>query len=129
MATPRRLDPSDDSVGGFNDLDNSVVTAATLEHSFVTARLYRLGMPGLVAVLALLIPFAGGSEAARVPVPRGEIFVVGVDGRGPQNLTRTAATESELALSPEGRRIAHLRSERQQFQIWAVNVDGSGQRG
>jgi hypothetical protein len=25
MATPRRLDPSDDSVGGFNDLDNSVV--------------------------------------------------------------------------------------------------------
>jgi Tol biopolymer transport system component len=33
MATPRRLDPSDDSAGGFNDLDNSVVTAATLEHS------------------------------------------------------------------------------------------------
>jgi hypothetical protein len=25
MATPRRLDPRDDSVGGFNDLDNSVV--------------------------------------------------------------------------------------------------------
>jgi hypothetical protein len=25
MATPRRLDPSDDSVGGFNDLENSVV--------------------------------------------------------------------------------------------------------
>jgi hypothetical protein len=60
-------------------------------------------MRGLVAVLALLVPFAGGSEAARPPVPRGEIFVVGVEGRGRQNLTRTAATESELALSPDGR--------------------------
>jgi hypothetical protein len=30
MATPRRLDPSDDSVGGFNDLDNSVVGERTL---------------------------------------------------------------------------------------------------
>jgi Tol biopolymer transport system component len=85
-------------------------------------------MRGLVAVLALLVPFAGGSEAARPPVPRGEIFVVGVDGRGRQNLTRTAAAESELALSPDGRRIAYLRSERQQFQIWVMNVDGSGQR-
>jgi TolB protein len=54
--------------------------------------------------------------------------VVGVDGRGRQNLTRTAATESELAMSPEGRRIAYLRSERQPFQIWVMNVDGSGQR-
>jgi Tol biopolymer transport system component len=82
-------------------------------------------MRGLVAVLALLVPFAGGSDAARPPVPRGEIFVVGVDGRGRQNLTRTAATESELALSPDGRRIAYLRSER---QIWVMNADGSGQR-
>jgi Tol biopolymer transport system component len=85
-------------------------------------------MRGLVAVLALLVAFAGGSEAARPPVPRGEIFVVGVDGRGRQNLTRTAAFESELALSPDGRRIAYLRSERQQFQIWVMNVDGSDQR-
>jgi catechol 2,3-dioxygenase-like lactoylglutathione lyase family enzyme len=30
MATPRRLDPSDDSVGGFNGLDNSVVGERTL---------------------------------------------------------------------------------------------------
>ncbi|MGH3084147.1 MAG: TolB family protein, partial [Gaiellaceae bacterium] len=85
-------------------------------------------MRGLVAVLALLVPFAGGSEAARAPVPRGEIFVVGVDGRGRQNLTRTAATESELALSPDGRRIAYVHSERQQFQVWVMNDDGSRQR-
>jgi Tol biopolymer transport system component len=85
-------------------------------------------MRRLVAVLALLVPFAGGSEAARAPVPRGEIFVVGVDGRGRQNLTRTAALESELALSPDGRRIAYLRIERQQYQIWVMNADGSDQR-
>jgi Tol biopolymer transport system component len=82
-------------------------------------------MRGLVAVLALLVPFAGGSEAARPPVPRGEIFVVGADGRGRQNLTRTAGSESELALSPDGRRIAYVLSR---SQIWAMNVDGSDQR-
>jgi Tol biopolymer transport system component len=85
-------------------------------------------MRGLGAVLALLVPFAGGSEAARAPVPRGEIFVVGVDGRGRQNLTRTAALESEITLSPDGRRIAYLRNERQQLQIWVMNADGSDQR-
>ena len=87
-------------------------------------------MRGLVAVLVLLVPFAGGSEAARAPVPRGEIFVVGTDGRGRQNLTRTAAAESELALSPDGRRIAYVRSEgtRPRAQIWVMNVDGSDQR-
>lgn len=85
-------------------------------------------MRGLVAVLALLVPFAGGSEAARAPVPRGEIFVVGVDGRGRQNLTHTAAFESEIALSPDGRRIAYVRSEGMRSQVWVMNVDGSGQR-
>ena len=80
-------------------------------------------------MLALLVPFAGGSEAARAQVPRGEIFVVGVDGRGRQNLTRTAAFESELALSPAGRRIAYVRSEgTRPRQIWVMNVDGSDQR-
>jgi Tol biopolymer transport system component len=85
-------------------------------------------MRGLGAVLALLVPFAGGSEAARPPVPRGEIFVVGADGRGRQNLTRTAAIESEIALSPDGRRIAYVRSDGIRGQIWVMNADGSGQR-
>jgi TolB protein len=86
-------------------------------------------MRGLVAVLALLVPFAGGSEAARRPlVPRGEIFVVGADGGGQENLTRTAAAESEVALSPDGRRIAYVRGAGNRTQIWVMNVDGSGQR-
>ncbi len=90
-------------------------------------------MRGLVAVLALLVPFAGGSDAARPPIPRGDIFVVGADGRGWQNLTRTAAAESEIALSPDGRRIAYRRStyiprEGIRHEIWVMNVDGSGQR-
>ena len=105
------------------------LTAAPLEHSFVTGRLYRFGrMRGFVALLALFVPFAGGNEAARPPVPRGEIIVVGADGRGRQNLTRTAASESELALSPDGRRIAYVRIEGVRYQIWVMNVDGSGQR-
>ena len=88
-------------------------------------------MRGVVAILALLVPFAGGNEAARPPIPRGDIFVVGADGRGRQNLTRTAAAESEIALSPDGRRIAYRRStprERIRHEIWVMNVDGSGQR-
>jgi Tol biopolymer transport system component len=85
-------------------------------------------MRGLAAVLALLVPFAGGSEAARPRVPQGEIFVVGADGRGRQNLTRTEASESGIALSPDGRRIAYVRSDGIRSQIWAMNVDGSGQR-
>jgi Tol biopolymer transport system component len=80
-------------------------------------------------MLALLVPFAGGGEAARAPVPRGEIFVVGADGRGRQNLTRTAAGESELALSPDGRRIAYVRTEGIRSQIWVMNVDGAGNEG
>jgi Tol biopolymer transport system component len=86
----------------------------------------------VVLAAALLVipaqPFAGGGEAARPSVPRGEIFVVGADGRGRQNLTRTAAGESEIALSPNGRRIAYVRSEGVRSQIWVMNVDGSGQR-
>jgi Tol biopolymer transport system component len=82
----------------------------------------------IAAGLAPLVPFTGGGEAARPPVPRGEIFVVGADGRGRQNLTRTAASESEIALSPDGRRIAYVRSDGIRSQIWVMNVDGSGQR-
>jgi Tol biopolymer transport system component len=85
-------------------------------------------MRGFVAVFAVLVPFAGGNEVARAPVPRGDIIVVGADGRGRQNLTRTAAVETQLALSPDGRRIAYVRSDATRSQIWVMNVDGSGQR-
>jgi Tol biopolymer transport system component len=85
----------------------------------------------LLAAALLVIPaqpFVGGGEATRLSVPRGEIFVVGVDGGGRQNLTRTAAFESELALSPDGRRITYVRGDGIRAQIWVMNVDGSDQR-
>jgi Tol biopolymer transport system component len=108
--------------------DRSCSHGGDSEHSFVTGRLYRLGACEGSSPYSPCLSRAGGSEAARAPVPRGEIFVVGVDGRGRQNLTRTAAFESELALSPDGRRIAYVRSDGIRSQVWVMNVDGSGQQ-
>ena len=78
-----------------------------------------------VAVLAL----AGGAGAAAPPPPRGEIFVVGSNGAGHRNLTRTAtAAEWSPTPSPDGRRIAYVRNEAMRSTIWVMNADGSGQR-
>jgi Tol biopolymer transport system component len=84
-----------------------------------------------VAPLAAVVVFAlaGGAGAAAPLPPRGEIFVVGSNGAGHRNLTRTAtAVEWWPTPSPDGRRIAHLRSEGIRSQIWVMNADGSGQR-
>jgi Tol biopolymer transport system component len=78
-----------------------------------------------VAVLAL----GGGAGAAAPLPPRGEIFVVGSNGAGHRNLTRTAtAVEWSPTPSPDGRRIAYVRSEATGSTIWVMNADGSGQR-
>ena len=83
----------------------------------------------VLAALILAVPFAARGEAARAPVPRGEIVVVGVDGRGRQNLTRTAGGESDPALSPDGRQIAYIRSDGGiRSKVWVMNADGSDQR-
>jgi Tol biopolymer transport system component len=78
-----------------------------------------------VAVLAL----AGGARAAAPLPPRGEIFVVGSNGAGHRNLTRTAtAAEWSPTPSPDGRRIAYVRSDGIRSQVWVMNADGSEQR-
>jgi Tol biopolymer transport system component len=78
-----------------------------------------------VAVLAL----AGGAGAAAPLPPRGEIFVVGSNGTGHRNLTRTpTAAEWSPTPSPDGRRIAYVRNEAMRSMIWVMNADGSGQR-
>jgi hypothetical protein len=46
MATPRRLDPSDDSVGGFNDLDNSVVQRQDAGWASVRSQTHRRSLSG-----------------------------------------------------------------------------------
>ena len=85
----------------------------------------RVGPLAAVAVLALA---AGAGAAAPLP-PRGEIFVVGSNGAGHRNLTRTAtAAEWSPTPAPDGRRIAYLRSEGMRSTIWVMNADGSGQR-
>jgi Tol biopolymer transport system component len=81
-----------------------------------------------LAAVAVLALFGGAGAAAPLP-PRGEIFVVGTNGAGLRNLTRTAtAAEWSPTPSPDGRRIAYLRREGIRSTIWVMNADGSGQR-
>jgi Tol biopolymer transport system component len=85
----------------------------------------RVAPVAAVAVLAL----AGGARATAPLPPRGEIFVVGSNGAGHRNLTRTAAAaEWSPTPSPDGRQIAYVRYEAMRSTIWVMNVDGSGQR-
>jgi Tol biopolymer transport system component len=58
-----------------------------------------------------------------------DIWIAKPDGTGLTNLTKTPRLqESTPALSPDGRRIAFVRSSGERYRLWVMNVDGSGQR-
>ena len=61
-----------------------------------------------------------------------DLFVVRADGGSPQALTRTPENEDILALSPDARQIAFLRtgfqSQGDAAALWVMNVDGTGER-
>ena len=69
-----------------------------------------------------------GALALRSPVGDNEIYVIGVDGKGRQNLSRTPLVpDTSPVVSPNGNRIAFLRSGSGTVDVWVMNADGSGQ--
>jgi Tol biopolymer transport system component len=82
---------------------------------------------GLSAVIGLALLIATPVGAAP-PQPPGDIFVVGADGRGRRNLTVTPEKESAPAVSPDGLKIAFVRTDGARSEIWVMNVDGSDRR-
>lgn len=64
-----------------------------------------------------------------------DIFVANADGSGERVLTRNTAQDFPPTWSPNGRRIAFAsnrpakaREDSQEFDVWVMNADGSGQR-
>src|SRR5947209_15738020 len=56
--------------------------------------------------------------------PPGEIYVMNPDGSDQRNITKSPASETRPAFSPDGTKIAFIRD----FQgIFVMNLDGSGQ--
>jgi Tol biopolymer transport system component len=58
--------------------------------------------------------------------PTGEIYLVYANGSGPKRLTFAQGTESELAWSPDGSKLAFVRTVGGLGQIHAISADGSG---
>jgi Tol biopolymer transport system component len=60
--------------------------------------------------------------------PGGDLFVAGPDGADPVNLTKSAEFEAFGNFSPDGERIAFIRSlPGGQADLWVMNADGTGQ--
>ncbi|MBX2800321.1 MAG: DPP IV N-terminal domain-containing protein [Myxococcales bacterium] len=70
---------------------------------------------------------AWSPDGARVSYLRdGDLFVVGVDGAGEQQLTDTPEEEHEHAWSPDGTQLVYVRPDGEGFdELWIVDDDGS----
>jgi dipeptidyl aminopeptidase/acylaminoacyl peptidase len=64
--------------------------------------------------------------SARLPHEHFNLFVADPDGRNPRRLTTAAALDGSPAVSPDGHRVAFVRSSGGFDQIWVIGVDGSG---
>jgi TolB protein len=58
----------------------------------------------------------------------GDVFVVGVDGRGVRTLTRPGGNESAPAWSPDGRRIAFVSDRGTGSAVWSAKAEGGVER-
>jgi Tol biopolymer transport system component len=84
-----------------------------------------IGIGAIVAALWLVAgSAAAGGHASIAFVHAGDIWLVGVDGRGAHDITRTAgAAESSPSWSPDGSQLAYLRGA----EVWEMHADGTGQ--
>lgn len=57
--------------------------------------------------------------------PLGEIYRVGTDGSGVENLTGHPASYGDLRLSPDGGRLAFYSDRSGCYDLWVMDVDGS----
>ncbi len=58
--------------------------------------------------------------------PRGDIYRMNVDGSEVERLTAESATYRYLRLSPDGTRLAFYADLGHCYDIWVMNLDGSG---
>jgi|SRR5262245_4873155 len=89
----------------------------------------RLGPLALVVVTAsiALVPVADSSpshNAAAAPQP--QIFVIGSNGAGETNITRSAAGNDSPSWSPDGTKMAFSSNRDGNWEIYVMNADGSG---
>src|SRR6266545_1649839 len=87
----------------------------------------RLGICAAVAVLLGSLAAAAHVDATPIP-PSFEIYSIGVNGAGIRNLTHSPLDEDSPAVSPNGRKIAFIRTTAGNRDLWIMNADGSGQR-
>jgi TolB protein len=101
-----------------------------------------LALPGLALLASFLVAGAGMSATAIVPGSNGriafasdrdgdfEIYSIEPDGAGLLQLTSNAVDDDDPAWSPDGTRIAFVRTGSCQTAckaIWVMDADGTGQ--
>ena len=73
-----------------------------------------------------LLGFLGRPEPATVNRNAADVFVIGADGSGQQNVTGTPLVESDLGWSPDGAFLAYLTStDEATTHLTTVRMDGS----
>jgi Tol biopolymer transport system component len=82
----------------------------------------------LAAVALLALSLGGGAGAIDFQPFTGDIYVVSALGGPRHALTSAPEQEYQPVVSPNGRRIAYIRGDGSDAQIWLMNADGSGQR-
>ena len=80
-----------------------------------------------LAVALLALSLGGGAGAVDFQPFTGDIYVVSSTGGARHALTSDPEQEYQPALSPNGRRIAYIRGDDEDAQVWLMNADGSGQ--
>jgi Tol biopolymer transport system component len=82
-----------------------------------------------VGLAALLVSLAGIARSDATPIPPSfEIYSVGVNGAGIRNLTHSILDDHSPAVSPNGRKIAFIRTTAGNRDLWIMNADGSAQQ-
>jgi Tol biopolymer transport system component len=87
----------------------------------------RLVICATVALLLGSVAAAARSGASPLP-PSLEIYSVGVSGAGIRNLTHSPLDEDSPAVSPNGRKLAFIRTTAGNRDLWVMNANGSGQK-
>ena len=82
----------------------------------------------LLAVALLALSLGGGAGAVDFQPFTGDIYVVSAAGGPRHALTSASEQEYGPAVSPNGRRIAYIRGDGSDAQVWLMNADGSSQR-
>jgi TolB protein len=82
----------------------------------------------IAVALAVLALGGGGASAVDYEPFTGDIYVVSSAGGPRRALTSAPEQEYQPALSPNGRRIAYIRGDGDEAQVWLMNADGSGER-